>query len=57
MFHERVLDEILQDRLPPRQGRRNARAVKRKVSKWPTRLRQSCATTCQGLRYTIKVMK
>lgn len=57
MFHERVLDEILQDRLPPRQGRRNARAVKRKVSKWPTRLRQSCATTCQGLRYTIKVIK
>ncbi len=38
-FHERVLDEILQERLPGRRGRRNMRCVKRKMSNWPLRRR------------------
>jgi hypothetical protein len=38
-FHERVLDEILQERLACRRGRRNLRSVKRKMSNWPLRRR------------------
>ena len=34
-FHERVLDEILQEPLACRRGRRNLRGVKRKMSNWP----------------------
>jgi hypothetical protein len=32
-----VLDEILQERLACRRGRRNLRGVKRKMSNWPLR--------------------
>jgi ribose 1,5-bisphosphokinase PhnN len=32
-FHERVLDEILHERLACRRGRRNLRSVKRKKSR------------------------
>ena len=38
-FHERVLDEILQERVAPRRGRRNPRGLKRKMSKFPLRPR------------------
>ena len=38
-FHERVLDEILQERVAPRRGRRNPRGVKRKMSNFPLRPR------------------
>jgi hypothetical protein len=38
-FHERVLDEILQERVTCRRGRRNPRGVKRKMSNWPLRRR------------------
>jgi hypothetical protein len=38
-FHEAVLDEILQERLPRRRNRRNPRAVKRKMSNFPLRPR------------------
>jgi hypothetical protein len=34
-FHERVLQEILQERVACRRGRRNRRGVKRKMSNWP----------------------
>jgi hypothetical protein len=44
-FHERVLDEILQERLACRRGRRNLRGVKRKMSNWP--LRRSLAKPTQ----------
>jgi hypothetical protein len=40
-FHERVLDEILQERLACRRGRRNLRSVKRKMSNWPLRRRHA----------------
>jgi hypothetical protein len=36
-WHEAVLDEISQERLPPRRHRRNKRGVKRKMSNFPLR--------------------
>jgi len=38
-----VLDEILQERLACRRGRRNLRCVKRKMSNWPLRRRHAKA--------------
>jgi hypothetical protein len=38
-FHERVLEEILQERVACRRGRRNKRGVKRKMTNWPLRRR------------------
>jgi hypothetical protein len=38
-FHERVLEEILQERVACRRGRRNPRGVKRKMSNFPLRRR------------------
>ena len=34
-FHEGVLDEILDERMAARRGRRNRRGVKRKMSSYP----------------------
>jgi hypothetical protein len=36
-----VLDEILQERVACRRGRRNPRGVKRKMSNWPLRRRHA----------------
>jgi hypothetical protein len=36
-LHEAVLDEILEESLPARRGRRNKRGVKRKMSPFPIR--------------------
>ena len=36
-LHRAVLDEILQERVPPRRHRRNERGVKRKMSSFPVR--------------------
>src|SRR5271155_6122681 len=36
-LHSAVLDEILQERVPPRSHRRNKRGVKRKMSGFPVR--------------------
>src|SRR3954470_6932914 len=38
-FHDAVLREILQERVPDRRGRRNPRGVKRKMSSFPLRKR------------------
>src|SRR3954454_6999417 len=38
-FHDAVLREILQERVPDRCGRRNPRGVKRKMSSFPLRKR------------------
>jgi len=38
-FHERVLEEILQERVVSSRGRRNPRGVKRKMSNFPLRPR------------------
>ena len=36
-FHETILDEILDERVLTRRGRRNRRGVKRKMSNFPLR--------------------
>ena len=38
-FHEAVLDELAQDRVVSSRGRRNPRAVKKSVGKYPIRAR------------------
>jgi len=45
-LHEAVLKEILESRVVSSRGRHNPRAVKRKVSKFPTRSRskRTCPT-------------
>jgi hypothetical protein len=40
-FHERVLEELLDERVASRRGRRNSRGVKRKMSNWPASLSRS----------------
>ena len=40
-FHERVLEEILQERVVSSRGRRNPRGVKRKMSNFPLRPRSA----------------
>ena len=41
VFHEAVLDEILQERVVSSRNRRNPRGVKRKMSNFPLRQRGS----------------
>jgi hypothetical protein len=41
MFHEAVLDEILQERVVSSRNRKCPRGVKRKMSKYPLRPRRS----------------
>ncbi len=38
-FHEAVLDELLEERVSSSRGRHNPRAVKRKMSNFPTKSR------------------
>jgi len=38
--HERLLEEILEERVVSSRGRRNPRVVKRKMSNYPTKHRQ-----------------
>ncbi len=45
-FHELVLEEILEERVVSSRGRRNPRAVKKSVGKYPIRAR--CPTTSPG---------
>jgi hypothetical protein len=45
LLHEAILDEIAEGRVSSSRGRSNPRAVKRKVSKFPTRSRAK-----QGVR-------
>lgn len=40
MFHELLLEEILEVRRKSSRGRKNPRAVKRKMSSFPTQSRQ-----------------
>jgi len=56
-FHERVLDEILQERLASRRGRCNLRGVKRKMSNWPLRRRHGKPPQPVNINQAIKVIK
>ncbi|MBV6273012.1 hypothetical protein KVP09_08800, partial [Alcaligenaceae bacterium CGII-47] len=57
MFHEHVLDEILQERVAQRCGRRNLRAIKRKMSGWPVRRPHTKPLESIILTDTIQIIK
>ncbi len=40
-FYERLLDELVEERVEARRGRRNIRAVKQKVGKFPVKRQRS----------------
>ncbi len=56
-FHERVLEEILQERVACRRGRRNPRGVKRKMSNWPLRRRHAKPPRPVILHQAIRIIK
>jgi hypothetical protein len=56
-FHERVLQEILQERVARRRGRRNPRGVKRKMSNWPLRRRHAKPLERLILHEAIQIIK
>lgn len=56
-FHERVLEEILQERVESRRGRRNTRCVKRKMSNWPLCRGRAKSTQLVNLEKAIQLVK
>lgn len=57
MFHESVLDEILEERVVSSRGRRNHRGVKRKMSKYPIRPRNKPMQTIKNIENHIRIIK
>ena len=57
MFHDRVLDELLQDRVVSRRGRRNPRGVKRKMSNFPLRPRHAKPLKSINIETAIQIIK
>jgi len=57
MFHDRVLDELLQDRVACRRGRRNPRGVKRKMSNFPLRPRHAIPLRTIDVEKAIRIIK
>lgn len=56
-FHERVLEEILQERLACRRSRRNPRGVKRKMSNWPLRRSRSTPQQLVIISQAIRIVR
>jgi len=56
-FHEGVLREILEERVARRRGRRNPRAIKRKMSNWPLRRRHAKPLESVNFNDTIQILK
>lgn len=56
-FHERMLDEILQERVAARRGRRNPRGVKRKMSNFPLRPRDAEPLPPIRIKKAIRIIK
>jgi len=52
-----VLQEILQERLACRSGRRNLRGVKRKMSNWPLRRCHTKPPQAVFINQTIRIFK
>jgi hypothetical protein len=52
-----VLEEILQERVASRRGRRNPRGVKRKMSNFPLRRRHSKPLALVNLKKAIRIIK
>ena len=57
MFHESVLDEILEDRVVSSRGRRNPRGLKRKMSKYPIRPRNKPMQCIENIEKHIRILK
>lgn len=57
MFHERVLEEILQERVASSRGRRNPRGVKRKMSKFPLRPRHAKRLRSIDVQEAVRIIK
>ena len=57
MFHNRVLDELLQDRVVSSRGRRNPRGVKRKMSNFPLRPRHAKPLKSINIETAIQIIK
>lgn len=57
MFHNLVLDEILQDRVVSSRGRKVPRGVKRKMSNYKLRPRAPMATRWVNYKNQIRIVK
>ena len=56
-FHEAVLQEILEERVVARRGRRNPRGVKRKMSSFPLRRNQPISPPVPDIEKRIRIVK
>jgi hypothetical protein len=56
-WHEAILTEILDERVPPRRHRRNKRGVKRKMSNFPVRRESDQAQDPIDILKTIRIIK
>lgn len=56
-FHDSVLEEILQERVASRRGRRNPRGVKRKMSNFPLRPRAAEPLPPVNIKKAIRIVK
>jgi hypothetical protein len=52
-----VLEEILQERVAPRRGRRNLRGIKRKMSNFPLRRRHAKPPPPVNIKQAIRILK
>jgi hypothetical protein len=57
MFHNAVLDEILEERVVSSRHRWNPRGIKRKMSNYPLRLSQAKGTTIISIPKSIRILK
>lgn len=56
VFHEAVLEEILEERVVSSRNRRNPRGIKRKMSSFPLRRRDSKPLPKIDLQNVIKIL-
>ena len=57
MYHEAVLDEILQERVVSSRSRCNPRGLKRKMSSYPLRPRERGRTLTLDIEGCIRIIK
>jgi len=57
MFHDAVLDEILEERAVSSRRRWNPRGIKRKMSNYPLRLSQPKAAAIRIIAKIIRILK
>lgn len=55
--HEKVLREILQERVVSSRGRRNPRGVKRNISRYPQRARCNFTPRRPVCRVSVRIVK